>query len=314
MLIPWGCFFFAGAKNASSVLAPIAVTGNTGLIPQGVGGEYYTLSAVAAEVQVKATVVTKDHLKAITAPREFSSPATGSQADNLFDIQDANPPFVVTPALASTLTAANTGQSTKATTTAALATYSGTNLEGNSTTVQELAFQFAHGNYKEQIAAFRFRVTVTTGHTSQQFMVNVHTFSTPELYLSKYLDTAFLSSPSHKTATIKDSNGTVEISGVAQNEGKGFKSTQRQIFQENDANSFYQKAAGDNEDFCQINSRLGGNVDDYLPVLESETLVVSAVNGQVVSLSHKSTYDMLTIDSTPMLCNNSNSNIREGRS
>ena len=81
----------------SSVLAPIAVTGNTGLIPQGVGGEYYTLSAVAAEVQVKATVVTKDHLKAITAPREFSSPATGSQADNLFDIQDANPPFVVTP-------------------------------------------------------------------------------------------------------------------------------------------------------------------------------------------------------------------------
>eukprot|EP00505_MAST-04D_sp_SCG-Rhode-Island_P002946 Stramenopile-MAST_4_protein_2946 len=131
-------------------------------------------SAVAAEVQVKATVVTKDHLKAITAPREFSSPATGSQADNLFDIQDANPPFVVTPAIASTLTAANTGQSTKATTTAALATYSGTNLEGNSTTVQELAFQFAHGNYKEQIAAFRFRVTVTTGHTSQQFMVNVH--------------------------------------------------------------------------------------------------------------------------------------------
>ena len=92
MLIPWGCFFFAGAKNASSVLAPIAVTGSTGLIPQGVGGEYYTLSAVAAEVQVKATVVTKDHLKAITAPREFSSPATGSQADNLFDIQDANLP------------------------------------------------------------------------------------------------------------------------------------------------------------------------------------------------------------------------------
>ena len=45
---------------------------------------------------------------------------------------------------------------------------------------------------------------------------------------------------------------------------------------------------------------LGGNVDDYLPVLESETLVVSAVNGQVVSLSHKSTYDMLTIVSTPV--------------
>ena len=154
----------------------------------------------------------------------------------------------------------------------------------------------------------RLRTPTLSRHTdfgSFGIVANLNTdsdyaWSTSQICGTGVFPTAFLSSPSHKTATIKDSNGTVEISGVAQNEGKGFKSTQRQIFRENDANSFYQKAAGDNEGFCQINSRLGGNVDDYLPILEPETLVVSAVNGQVVSLSHKSTYDMFTIDSTPV--------------
>ena len=142
---------------------------------------------------------------------------------------------------------------------------------------QDIGFRLKHGNYEYDVAAFRFRATVTAGEFSEAFYVNANTFSVPTLFLSQYWDTAVTDAPALKNAAFNTTTGSVVGGAVT--------STKWQIFREATGSSFYEKATTDQ--IAAIQSRLGGNVQNYLPVMASDALAVKEVAGQVVKVHHR---------------------------
>lgn len=305
------------SSNDQVLQIPNQVTDNNGLKPATVSGKYYSLTTVQAEQQVQPSAVTIGQMTASAVTNHNATPLNSngsaySGSNATLDFTEAgapvsgqtrrtvssvlSPSFKVTPAVVGKLANTGTGFTDNAA-APVTATYT------EAATSQDLAFQFGHGSYTEQIAAFRFRVTVTCDGSSEKFNVTVHTFSTPSLYFSKYLKTTQKSfvddATNYQDATISATTGNVQVGGSDSNSGTGTVSSKWQVFRENAAGTFFQNIIGTTPGFAQVNSRLGGGISDYLPILESETLVVASKSGQDVFFKHKSTYDMFDLAGTP---------------
>ena len=111
---------------------------------------------------------------------------------------------------------------------------------------QDIGFRLKHGNYEYDVAAFRFRATVTAGR-SESFYVNA---TVPTLFLSQYWDTASTSSPSVKSASFDTTTGSVVGSAVT---------SKWQIFREATGSSFFEKATTDQ--IAAIQSRLAATLE-----------------------------------------------------
>lgn len=310
--------FGAGANNVTTDVKPATAAASTALTPNGVEMVYLHAEAIDAVVDNKPSAATNASLTAsavVDKSALLKNPGTSNAytganssvsftkgistaATRLVPASITDPDFFVYPNNADGANSAVSAVTSK--------TYSAV------ASAQDLAFNFAIGSYAKQIAAFRFRVKVTSAGSEEYFNVSVQTFSTPELFLSRYLSEASnnLGAPTYVTNSVDATTGAnagkvIDGSNAVVNSGNGKKHTKWQIWRTDAAanNDFYDKITTNNgtSRFCELSVRLGGGLSNYKGALASESLAVASFSNvndaKHITFKHRSEgYDVYGTD------------------
>lgn len=310
--------FGAGANNVTTDVKPATAAASTALTPNGVEMVYLHAEAIDAVVDHRPSAATNASLTAsavVDKSALLKNPGTSNAytganssvsftkgistaATRLVPASITDPDFFVYPNNADGANSAVSAVTSK--------TYSAV------ASAQDLAFNFAIGSYAKQIAAFRFRVKVTSAGSEEYFNVSVQTFSTPELFLSRYLSEAsnHLGAPTYVTNSVDATTGAnagkvIDGSNAVVNSGNGKKHTKWQIWRTDAAanNDFYDRITTNdaNSRFCELSVRLGGGLSNYKGALASESLAVASFSNvndaKHITFKHRSEgYDVYGTD------------------
>lgn len=240
---------------AGTVIVPTAVAAGPGI--------YTPTDAVVEAPKVKAgTLVTHQltvdlvqtdggypHTAAIASGPATTNAVTAAET-TIASISPTVAPFTILPVNG----AANA--------TAASGTYPGID---RTTNEQPLRFSLAYGSTTEQIAAVRFRATVTVGgDLAESFAVNLETLNLPTFYPTKYLK----SDGTFATASV-DASGHVVSGGVTLTDSDDVMSATKWVVYRD--NSLWGTSIPTNG-LVQLDTRYGGAQSLYLPTLESKCL------------------------------------------
>ena len=311
--------FGTGDDNVTTDVKPTTADASFELTPNGVEMAYLHAEAIDAVVDHKPSAVDSQKLTATTVVDNTTT--LKSKDDIAVDYNGQNSSVVFTKSTSNASTRVvpnsvsdpdffvfpfNTDGENDGVLGVTTKTYESVETE------QDLLFNFAIGSYAKQIAAFRFRVKVECEGSEEFFNVSVQTFSTPDLFLSRYLseDSSNLSTPVYITNSIDSTDGVnsgkiIDSSNALVNSGNGKKHTKWQIWRTDAAadNDFYDKITTNDADsrFCELNVRLGGGISNYKTSLASESLAVhsfSNTNGSKhILFKHRSEgYDVYGTD------------------